>query len=561
MKNQYDPVFEHEVFIDTIRSNDEGLYDYGSSIYEFRDIDGDGVKEVLFSVRSYYTHIPRKVGFYNIENQKLTYSENFAAKGDIKLLTYNQGNPVFLAHTTGHANIQDPNPYYGSDFMSQLFLLNKDFEVIKGPVTYSRYHSSKYHALLPEKKQIFTISIPGKTENNKTRVYARLFDYQLNLIKENSFLLPFKSLAPAKLVYGNNVAYGTKNKFFVIDHKTLQHSKTLEFDIPLGRKRIFLNLDKDSLHEIAGINSTHIYVIEDDMKTVTTTPVTLTLDNKTYINKIPGKENKKRFLVQNQNKYAIYAYQENKAYVFQYPFYFLIYVLSAAFTYGITTITRRNAQKRYQLEREMLNLQLKSTRNQASPHFTYNLLNTISAAILSENKEKAHNMVSSMGQLMRSSLENSEQVERPLKEELQFVENYLSLEKQRFNSLLSYEIEVADDVNSDVPVPKMLLQIFAENAVKHGIKNLTDRKGYVTIKALKTHSNIRISVTDNGIGREAAKELNKETSKAGLKIVDKIIHLHKELNDQRILYEVQDLYDENNNPAGTKVTITIPINT
>lgn len=558
VQKEHDPVFEREVFIDTIRNTKKGLYDYGANIYELKDIDNDGSKEILFSVNAYYTHLPRKVGFYDITNKKLTYSDNFAAKPHIRFLEFRNGEPVFRVATSAHANIEDPNPYYGSDFNSQLFLLNKDLEMIEGPVTFNKYHGTKYHTILPEREQIFTISIPDKAENNKTRVITRLFDYRLNIIKQNSFLLPDKIKAPLRLDCKNGIAYGSENMFYFIDYETLEHTRMIDFEFPLSRKRNFLNLDNDPQEEIAGINSSHIYVIDNGMKTVTTSPAVFPADNKTYIEKIPGEENHNRFLVQNQNEYAVYAYQENEAYVFQYPFYFLIYVLSAVFTYGITTITRRNAQKKYRLEREMLNLQLKSTRNQASPHFTYNLLNAISSAILHEEKEKAHSMVTSMGQLMRSSLENSEKIERSLEEELRFVDNYLSLEKQRFNSALSYKIEIADDADTKVPVPKMLLQIFVENAIKHGIRNLNDKKGKISITVINHQEMNLVKITDNGIGRKAAREHNAESSKAGLNIADKIVQLHKKLNDYDIDYEIKDLYHDNNQPAGTQVIINIP---
>lgn len=552
------PVFEREVFIDTVRSTKTGIRDYGTIIYELIDINNDSSKEILFSVNAYYTHFPRKVGLYNIANQKLTYSDNFAAKPHIQFIKFRKGEPVLRVATSAHANIEDPNPYYGSDFNSQLFLLNRNLEVIQGPATYSEYHGTKYHTILPERKQIFTISIPDKAENNKTRVITRLFDYHLNIIKQNSFLLPDKIKAPLRLNCKNGLAYGSKNKFFFIDYETLQHTQTFEFKFPLSRETTFLNLDTDSQKETVGINSSNIYVIEDDMKTITTSPANLSPDNKTYFSKIPGEGNQNRFLVQNQNEYAVYAYQENEAYVFQYPLYLLIYLLSAVFIYGITTITRRNAQKKYRLEREMLNLQLKSTRNQASPHFTYNLLNAISSAILHEEKKKAHSMVTSMGQLMRSSLENSEKIERTLKEELEFVDNFLSLEKQRFNGTLNYELEIADDVNTEIPVPKMLLQIFVENAIKHGIQHLMDRKGKVSIIVLSHQERNIVKITDNGIGRKAAKKHNAKSSKTGLKIVDKIVQLHKKLNDYEIDYEIKDLYHDNNQPAGTQVIINIP---
>ncbi len=114
------------------------------------------------------------------------------------------------------------------------------------------------------------------------------------------------------------------------------------------------------------------------------------------------------------------------------------------------------------------------------------------------------------------------------------------------------------DINKSIKIPKMLIHSFVENSIKHGIRHIDDR-GIIKISVINGSSNYQIKVTDNGIGREKAKELSKFSTGKGLEIVDQILQLYYTLEKNKITYKTLDLVDDLNNPIGTEVIINIPI--
>jgi sensor histidine kinase YesM len=126
------------------------------------------------------------------------------------------------------------------------------------------------------------------------------------------------------------------------------------------------------------------------------------------------------------------------------------------------------------------------------------------------------------------------------------------------NDRFEYRIDIEENVDLTVPVPKMILLNFAENAVKHGIRHL-EREGEIDIVIKKKQNKIMVTIEDNGIGRKQSSILSSEGTGKGLEITDTILALYKELKKIRITYQIQDLLDNENRPRGTLVTILIPL--
>lgn len=98
---------------------------------------------------------------------------------------------------------------------------------------------------------------------------------------------------------------------------------------------------------------------------------------------------------------------------------------------------------------------------------------------------------------------DAEKTSRSLKEELEFVSLYLHLEKLRFGEKLDYCIDVDENVDQTIQLPIMAIHTYAENAIKHGIMSAKGN-GRVVIKVCNENKGVKIEVTDDGIGREAA---------------------------------------------------------
>jgi len=224
-------------------------------------------------------------------------------------------------------------------------------------------------------------------------------------------------------------------------------------------------------------------------------------------------------------------------------------------------IRKRVLEKRVEAARqqaETYRLQLNSVVKQLDPHFTFNALTSIGSLIMKGEKEKTYNYFTKLSNLLRSVLSDSSVLLKPLREEVEFVTRYCELQKLRFGNRFDYSIYIADDVDQNMPVPKMIIQSFAENAVKHGIENKKET-GMLSVRIISMGKGIEVTIRDNGIGRKAARELHTEGPGIGIKNLNGIIEMMNKVNSGKITVDLKDLY-EGDKPAGTEVHIFLPYN-
>lgn len=162
------------------------------------------------------------------------------------------------------------------------------------------------------------------------------------------------------------------------------------------------------------------------------------------------------------------------------------------------------AEKRLRFERELeiskLNEQktkaeLDALQAKVNPHFLYNTLNSIAELSLHQGA-KARQMTIALAELFRYSLNKKNETMIALEDEVEMVENYLMIEKIRFEDKLEISIEMHEAVKQ-VKVPKFILQPLVENAVKHGLK-APDKKGLIKITITGEANHIDLIIFDNG---------------------------------------------------------------
>ena len=141
------------------------------------------------------------------------------------------------------------------------------------------------------------------------------------------------------------------------------------------------------------------------------------------------------------------------------------------------------------------NMELKQLKSQLNPHFLFNALNSVNA-LMAKNLEKARTMNSKLAQLLRFSLDGYDKRFVTLKEELEFVRNYLDIEKVRFGDKLQVQ-ETVDSGILHTKVPSMLLQPIVENAIKHGISREAGG-GTLGIKIQGIESLIEFNISNTG---------------------------------------------------------------
>ena len=170
--------------------------------------------------------------------------------------------------------------------------------------------------------------------------------------------------------------------------------------------------------------------------------------------------------------------------------------------------------------------EIKALHSQINPHFLYNTLDTIIwMAEFKEDNEKVISITKSLANYFRLSLSNGHE-KIPLKDEIMHTKEYLFIQKQRYEDKLSYFFNIEDKSLLSIEVPKIIIQPIVENSIYHGIKNLSGN-GIITIDVYRQNSTINISVKDNGIGFEKAKQFKKsKTGGVGIKNVDKRIKFY-----------------------------------
>lgn len=148
-------------------------------------------------------------------------------------------------------------------------------------------------------------------------------------------------------------------------------------------------------------------------------------------------------------------------------------------------------------ERNLREAELELLQSQINPHFLYNTLDTIIWLAESDKQEQVINLVESLSDFFRTSLNHGTGM-FTLYEEERHMRSYLKIQQVRYQDILNYEIDIPENLK-DVILPKITLQPLIENALYHGIKNRR-RPGMITVKAFKEENDVVITVEDNGIG-------------------------------------------------------------
>jgi LytS/YehU family sensor histidine kinase len=141
--------------------------------------------------------------------------------------------------------------------------------------------------------------------------------------------------------------------------------------------------------------------------------------------------------------------------------------------------------------------ELSLLKSQLNPHFLFNALNTV-AALTRSNPRVAESTVEHLAEVLRATLERSQQSRATLAEEVRFVRAYLAVEAQRFGDRLRVEWAIDPDTEP-LEVPPFVLQPIVENALKHGIGSRA-HGGRIRISAEPAADRLRLTVEDDGEG-------------------------------------------------------------
>lgn len=216
----------------------------------------------------------------------------------------------------------------------------------------------------------------------------------------------------------------------------------------------------------------------------------------------------------------------------------------------------------------------KALRDQMSPHFIYNALNTIQNYILKHDTDMSVSFLSKFSRLMRLIFNNTVQEVVTLQKDLEALQLYVEMESIRFpGKLMSHLPEPLPESLKQALIPPLLLQPFVENAILHGLlpKHVP---GNIWLTIEQENNCILIRIKDDGIGRAAAAKIKarKKTFLNGKDIpAGTRKHTGTSITIARIAqawgkspaqsqFKTTDLFDPDGNPSGTLIEFYLPLN-
>src|SRR6185503_8559337 len=202
------------------------------------------------------------------------------------------------------------------------------------------------------------------------------------------------------------------------------------------------------------------------------------------------------------------------------------------------------------LEAQLAQAQLDSLRMQLHPHFLFNTLNSIVGLVRDNKNSAAVNMLVGLSDLLRHTLEYSSRHEVELREEINFIKLYLSIQEMRFSDRLRIELDI-DPRTTKALVPNLILQPLTENALRHGIGR-TANSGLIGISSAVTDGHLRLTVYDEGAGLPDDWQLK---GSVGIGLANTIARLQQ-------LYDDDHEFDiRNRDGGGVEVVIMMPFRT
>ena len=215
--------------------------------------------------------------------------------------------------------------------------------------------------------------------------------------------------------------------------------------------------------------------------------------------------------------------------------------------------------ERNRLDLQMTELKLKALQSQMNPHFLFNSLNSVQHYLLTNQGLEGARYLSKFSKLVRRIMENSNHQYLRFEQIIDTLRMYVEIESFRFNHEFDYEFDIADDdVLADALLPPMLLQPYVENAIWHGLMPKSGEKKLRISARIEQH-HIVCLIEDNGVGRTFAPRTEGHISR-GQEMTNGIFEsLRRKDSEARL--DIVDLVDSDNNPAGTRVVMIIPLET
>ena len=221
-----------------------------------------------------------------------------------------------------------------------------------------------------------------------------------------------------------------------------------------------------------------------------------------------------------------------------------------------TTIGFFLRQQNLKHKQNILETEQRLNRARMNPHFFFNALTALQKFALRDNDGQAMaSNLSKFSNIMRETLESTYKEYVTIEQEMEFLNQYLEVQKIRFPQTFSYEVTAAKDLDIDeLQIPAMIIQPFVENSIEHGFVGV-EYPGKITVNFMIENKELQIQITDNGKGLDTTiKEKNEHISRASQIIKDRIYLLNIKLKTKAGFG-----IDNNSSGNGVIVKIHLPL--
>jgi hypothetical protein len=262
---------------------------------------------------------------------------------------------------------------------------------------------------------------------------------------------------------------------------------------------------------------------------------------------------------------SIYTY--SKTFSYQFEVYKPIYqttwfiLLIAAVVLGVITFIVNNIISKSKTKYKILEAEQHALRSQMNPHFIFNVLNSIQASILENDKRNALLFLSKFSVLIRRVLNNSKNPFINLKDEIEVLQSYLEMEHFRMGDKLSFSIVSNLPQNFEYySIPSFIIQPFLENSIWHGISP-SPKQGQINLLFEEKDNHLICTVSDNGVGLNynSNKDPNTNHISIALKNIQERFDSLNKYMKINTYFNITETYDDSGLVSGTRATIIFPL--
>ncbi len=542
------------IFIDTINeyNNTFSCGVHGANLSNHKI---NGVKEVLFTIIRGFGGSPRNAYAYNSKTHQIKKSEHLTNisyivdQADIN----NDGFDELMFSSDSYGNELDSTFTTRSDYSLWINVLDHDLNFVFNPV---------------EIKMPFSrLNVMSYTNEKKVQLIVHLYSRQQEISKSKLLIYSNEGILinEKELPLGLHQLFlnSTKNGFLLFNTENGQLKKinfkleTLSV-VPLEpNSELFeIDINNDGQNEWLNVplDKSKFCIYQENFKDKQSFDFSNS-DTPSFYYGIKKTANNNQLYIQNNDYYYTFNYLKNPYFYFKYLAFLIIYVLVLGFVLLIIKGQKIRTEKQRAMEKEIVELQLKTIKNQVDPHFVFNAINTISGLMLTDKKLEADKFICNFSDLMRSTLQKSDKVFCSLQEEIEYVKKYMELQQVRFNQQFKYQFKIAKSIDLNANVPKHILYTYIENAIKHGINS--NHNLLIKIDILERNDKLVLIIEDNGGGFDASKKTKTNSTGSGLLIMEKIYDLYAKLYKKKILHDIKEITDDKNKSIGVKASVLL----